>query len=152
MHTIVGLPATLALPKPEFLAELAEADPHGVAVGDGRREVTNSQLEASSNRLARTLIAVGAGAGTNVIVALEPSIESVVAMWAVRKTGANAVFVRSGDPFHILGHGVSVGVTTSRARAGLPETMVWLLLDHPALLPEYNIATDSPRTGETIAA
>ncbi len=140
MHTLVGLPApsSIGLPSPEQLAELAAADPDGVAASSGRRELTNAQLERSSTRLATALRRMGAAPGHTVVAVLEPSIESVVAMWAIRKTGAQIMMIRPGE---VALAPARVGITTSTVSGALPYAANWLLIDHPALLPEFTIVT-----------
>ena len=52
------------------------------------RELTYTQLDECSSRLARDLIARGIGPGDVVALGFTRSIESVAAVWAVAKTGA----------------------------------------------------------------
>ncbi len=145
MHTIIEVPAPTAViaPRPEFLAEVAEADPAGIAVADGAIEVTNLQLERWSNRLARVLIGMGAGPGASVVLALDPSVDSVIAAWAVLKSGAEPVAIvpaeASLDPQQRL-----VGVTTKANRDRMIDTVDWLVVDDLAAIRRYAQLPDSP--------
>lgn len=59
-----------------------------VAVACAGTQLTYAQLELRANQLAARLLALGAGPETFVGVALERSVESVVALYAVLKAGA----------------------------------------------------------------
>ncbi|MYX14337.1 amino acid adenylation domain-containing protein [Streptomyces sp. SID8374] len=59
-----------------------------VAVVDGPRRLTYAEVDARANRLARALLAAGAGAERAVAVVLPRSAESVIAFLAVLKSGA----------------------------------------------------------------
>ena len=54
----------------------------------GDTQMTYAELDSWSNRLARVLLAHGAGPDRFVVLALPRSVESIVALWAVAKTGA----------------------------------------------------------------
>ncbi|WP_232542244.1 non-ribosomal peptide synthetase [Nocardia bovistercoris] len=62
--------------------------PEAVAVHDGVRCSTYRELDEASSRWARVLCARGAGPGGFVVVAIHRSLESVLALWAVAKSGA----------------------------------------------------------------
>ncbi|MGQ4599743.1 amino acid adenylation domain-containing protein [Nocardia sp. R6R-6] len=103
-----------------------------------QRELTYRELDEASSRLARYLIGYGVGPGDFVAVAVTRSVESVLAVWAVAKTGATYVPVDPGYPADRIAHmvsdcGAALGVTTSAHRAGLPGSGVeWIELDAPA--------------------
>lgn len=142
MHTIIEVPAPTAViaPRPEFLAKIAEADPAGIAVSDGAIEVTNLQLERWSNRLARVLIGMGAGPGETVVLALEPSVDSVIAAWAVLKSGAGiGPAAASRDPQKRL-----IGITTKANRDRMVDTVDWLVVDDLAAIRRYAQLSDCP--------
>ncbi|WP_266599266.1 non-ribosomal peptide synthetase [Streptomyces sp. NBC_01214] len=84
------------------LAELFEAQasaaPTAVAVSCEGEHLTYSELNERSNRLARLLIARGAGPEQFVAVALPRSLDLVVALLAVVKSGAAYVPVDSAYP------------------------------------------------------
>ncbi|WP_344096028.1 amino acid adenylation domain-containing protein, partial [Streptomyces stramineus] len=77
---------------PATLAELFQAQvtrtPHAPAVEHDGTVLTYAELNAKANRLARHLIAQGAGPERFVAIALPRSIELTVAIMAVVKTGA----------------------------------------------------------------
>ncbi|MFD6855976.1 amino acid adenylation domain-containing protein [Rhodococcus sp. NPDC060090] len=77
-------------PAPQLLPDLltAHADSDRIAVHDRDRSLTYRDLDALSDELAHRLVAAGAGAEDRVAVLLPRSIDSVIALWAVAKTGA----------------------------------------------------------------
>ncbi|MBF6167051.1 amino acid adenylation domain-containing protein [Streptomyces gardneri] len=103
-----------------------------------QRELSYRELDETSSRLARYLIGFGLGPGDFVAVAITRSVESVLAVWAVAKTGAAYVPVDPSYPADRIAHmiadsGVVVGLTTSAHRAALPATGTdWIELDAPA--------------------
>ena len=72
----------------DLIAEQAARTPDAVAVQHAGTSLTYRELEESANRLAHKLIAGGARAERFVAVALPRSVELVVALLAVLKTGA----------------------------------------------------------------
>ncbi|MGU3587366.1 non-ribosomal peptide synthetase, partial [Rhodococcus sp. C26F] len=69
-----------------------------VAVVEGSRSLSYRELDAVSSRWARWLIGRGVGPGDAVVVAVPRSLESVVVLWAVAKSGATFVPVDPGYP------------------------------------------------------
>ncbi|WP_459546692.1 amino acid adenylation domain-containing protein [Nocardia sp. X0981] len=141
-----------------MLADLLAAgrDPGAVAVVCGDRRWTYGELDAESNRLARLLIDRGAGPETTVAVGLPRSVESVLAVWAVTKSGAAFMSVDPKYPADRIEHmltdsGVTTGITVARWRDRLPGPVRWLVLDAPAVeaeiagSPAYPV-TDAERT------
>ncbi|MGW0042828.1 non-ribosomal peptide synthase/polyketide synthase [Rhodococcus sp. NPDC003348] len=135
-----GLPgARAALPVQRTLAQILrtgpESDPDRVAVvGDGGRELTYRELDERSSRLARVLIGLGVGPETAVAVAVPRSIESVLAVWAVAKSGAAFVPVDPNYPADRVTHmvtdcGAVLGVTVGAHADRLPAVVPWLALD-----------------------
>ncbi|WP_330180323.1 amino acid adenylation domain-containing protein [Nocardia sp. NBC_01503] len=106
------------------------------ALQDGSLSWSYRELDEMSSRWARELIETGAGPGTAVLVAVPRSAESVLAVWAVAKTGAAFVPVDPADPAHRLGivaadSGARHGMTVTSARDALPVGPEWLVLDDP---------------------
>ena len=102
---------------PEQFTDAAQLDPTAVAVGAGDRELTFAEVDSWSDRVADALIALGAGADAFVVMAMSPSIESFVAVWAVAKTGASLTSVDPSDLYAPTGRVLSdkritVGVTS----------------------------------------
>ncbi|MFF0532968.1 amino acid adenylation domain-containing protein [Nocardia amikacinitolerans] len=110
-------------------------DPTGEP-GD-RRELTYTELDEASSRLARELIERGVGPGDVVAIGFTRSIESVLAVWAVAKTGAAYVPVDPNLPadriaYLVADSGAALGLTDSTHRARLGAGIDWLELDDPA--------------------
>ncbi|MEH6793174.1 MAG: amino acid adenylation domain-containing protein [Rhodococcus sp. (in: high G+C Gram-positive bacteria)] len=115
----------------EVLRDAAAIDPQATAVVHGSTAVSYAELDARSDRLQAVLSARGAGAGTVVAIALPRSIEFVVAVWAVAKSGAGYLPV---DPHHPAGR-VSemlrevspiVGVTAGEHLESLSALGTWV--------------------------
>ncbi|MFD4672027.1 amino acid adenylation domain-containing protein [Lentzea sp. NPDC058450] len=73
---------------PELFEARVRAMPDAVAVTDGATSLTYAELNSAANRLARRLVAEGAGPGRFVALVLPRSAELVVAVLAVLKAGA----------------------------------------------------------------
>ena len=73
---------------PERFAHFAAQFPDAIALTAGERSLSYGELEASANRLARRLIAAGAGPDRIVGVSLSRSADLIVALLAVLKSGA----------------------------------------------------------------
>ncbi|WP_164904304.1 non-ribosomal peptide synthetase [Streptomyces albidoflavus] len=83
---------------PDLFAVRAAAHPDATAVGHGATALTYAELDADSNRLARHLVARGAGPETRVAVSLERTPALVTALLAVMKAGAAYLPVDPGHP------------------------------------------------------
>ncbi len=102
----------------------------------GRRELTYTELDESSSRLARELIDRGIGPGDVVAAGFTRSIESVLTVWAVAKTGAAYVPVDPALPperaaYLVADSGAVLGLTDSTHRARFGAEIDWLELDDP---------------------
>lgn len=73
---------------PDRFTQCATISPDAIAVTAQKQSLTYAELEAKANRLARRLIAAGAGPDRIVGVSLPRSAELIVALLAVMKTGA----------------------------------------------------------------
>ncbi|MEV4130485.1 amino acid adenylation domain-containing protein, partial [Nocardia sp. NPDC049707] len=101
------------------------------------RQLTYRELDEMSSRWARELIAHGVGAGDVVAIGIARSIESVLAVWAIAKTGAAYVPVDPAYPADRIAHiladsGAVLGLTTTAHRSVLGRTVDWIELDDPA--------------------
>ncbi|MFD4371344.1 amino acid adenylation domain-containing protein [Streptomyces sp. NPDC058486] len=102
-------PAPTAPVRPllDLFEEYAGSTPDATALVFGEDEVPYGELDARANRLAHVLAARGAGPETLVASALDRSVDLVVAVLAVMKTGAAHLPVDPGYPerriAHILG-------------------------------------------------
>ena len=72
--------------------------PDGVAVIDGRQQLTYQQLNERSNQLAHCLFSKGIKAGSLMPLCMERSIDLVVAILGILKTGATYVPVDAAYP------------------------------------------------------
>jgi non-ribosomal peptide synthetase component F len=72
---------------PQLLAAAVAADADAAAVIDGEWQLSYRELDEWSTRLARLLIEAGVGPERAVGVAIDRSVELVVAWWAVAKAG-----------------------------------------------------------------
>ncbi|MFD6058124.1 amino acid adenylation domain-containing protein [Rhodococcus wratislaviensis] len=84
-----------AAPAPSTLREIltrgADVAPDAVAVSSGGAELTYRELDSRSDAMARELTENGAGPGSLVPWAEPRSVDSVVRLWAIAKTGAAPV-------------------------------------------------------------
>lgn len=72
----------------DLIADRARTNGQATALRQGGECITYAELEATSNRLARRLMRLGAGTGTRVAVFMERSVRPPVAILAILKTGA----------------------------------------------------------------
>ncbi|KJR05340.1 non-ribosomal peptide synthetase, partial [Gordonia sihwensis] len=145
-------PATLA----EMLTSTASANSASTALVLGDEAIGYAELDERSNRLARVLIARGAGPETVVALGMARSIDSVVAMWAIAKSGAAFLPVDPGYPADRIAHmltdsGAVLGVTTSAWRDAFGSVGRWLTLDDADTASAVDAAsaaaiTDAERT------
>nr|WP_081505298.1 non-ribosomal peptide synthetase [Nocardia cyriacigeorgica] len=127
---------------PQLMAAAVEANPGGRAVifADAlatRGQLDYAELDARSTRLARVLIERGVGPEDLVAVGIPRSIESVVAVWAVAKSGAGFVPIDPNYPADRVQHmvkdsGVVLGLTVAAAAETLPGQVDWLVIDDEA--------------------
>ncbi|HEY9314179.1 amino acid adenylation domain-containing protein, partial [Williamsia sp.] len=127
-------PATLI----DLLDHAAAGNPDGIALICGDQSMTYRELDNRSNRLARELIARGLGPEDVVALGITRSIESVLAVWAVARSGAAFVPVDPNYPTDRVSHmladsGATVGITRRVDALRLPEVINWLDIDDPAL-------------------
>lgn len=83
---------------PELVQANAAAHPGRLAVSREGERLTYAELDARANRIARLLIASGAGAGDIVAMVLPRSVDYVVTCLAVTKTGAAYLPVDTSYP------------------------------------------------------
>ncbi|MTE14238.1 non-ribosomal peptide synthetase [Nocardia aurantiaca] len=124
---IMGSPAEPTISLAQLLADTAERVPDAVAVRYRGEDTTYRELDERSNRLARVLIEHGAGPEVVVAIALPRSLESVLAVWSVAKTGAAYVPIDPDYPSDRIGHmladsGAMLGITNAERRDDMPTT------------------------------
>ncbi|WP_433733955.1 amino acid adenylation domain-containing protein [Nocardia sp. CA-129566] len=101
-----------------------------------QRELTYTELDEQSSRLARELIDRGVGPGDVIAVGFTRSIESVLAVWAIAKTGAAYVPVDPTLPpersaYIVADSRAVLGLTNSAHRSRLGTGIYWLDIDDP---------------------
>ncbi|MFQ6392605.1 amino acid adenylation domain-containing protein [Nocardia sp. KC 131] len=157
-----GGPTTPQCTLAAYFTATAHMHAHRTAVRYGTNSLTYAELDRRSNQWARALIGRGIGAGDRVALGLTRSIESVIAMLAVTKSGAAFVPIDPKYPADRIRHmlvdsGCWVGLTVVehaerlRARgaqdavstASSTPTTDWLLLDDPELVAELDELDDS---------
>ncbi|WP_455901807.1 non-ribosomal peptide synthase/polyketide synthase [Rhodococcus gordoniae] len=148
-----GDPARSAQTLPEILGAVAAVVPDTDAVVCEDRRLTYRELDEWSNRLARVLVAAGAGPETFVAVGIVRSVESVAVIWAVAKSGAAFVPVDPNYPaerieYMLTDCGALLGLTTAAHRDELPDTVPWLVLDDPDLDARIGQASADPITDD----
>ncbi|MFE5647485.1 amino acid adenylation domain-containing protein, partial [Rhodococcus sp. NPDC056516] len=131
-------------------------DPDAVALIFEKHEVTYRELDAQSNRLARMLIESGVGPESMVALCVPRSVESVLAVWSVAKTGAAFLPVDPSHPSerieYMLGDsGAAWGMTIRAHRGVLADRVPWVVLDDEIVaerLSTYSPSriTDADRT------
>ncbi|MFI9100861.1 non-ribosomal peptide synthase/polyketide synthase [Streptomyces fildesensis] len=132
-------------PAHELFAAQAARTPEAPAVTAGAVTLSYADLDVAADRLARHLLAQGAGPGTLVAVALPRTPQLVVALLGVLKSGAAYLPIDPGNPAERIGH-----VLTDAA-----PTVV--LSDHATagVLPAGSapvVLLDDPGTAAAIAA
>ena len=134
-------PCTLAA----YFTATAHMHPLRTAIRANGTALTYADIDARSNRLARALIARELGPGDRVALGLTRSVDSVVTMLAVAKSGAAFVPVDPNYPTDRVRHmlvdsGCRVGVTVAEHADRLPATVGtdWLLLDAPEFVAELD--------------
>ncbi|MFI9815534.1 non-ribosomal peptide synthetase [Saccharothrix variisporea] len=131
---------------PELFEAQVAATPDRTALVAGDATLTFAELNARANRLARLLVACGAGPDRYVAMLLPRTSQSIVALLAVLKAGAAYVPI---DPDHpaqriaaTLADSKPVVVLTTEAlwRVEAPARVVFLDTE-PALLSDENLPT-----------
>jgi amino acid adenylation domain-containing protein len=82
----------------ELFAEQAARSPEAIAVVSEHERITYGELDRRSNQLARDLAGVGVGEGALVAICLERSVDLLVAMLGVLRTGAAYVPIEPTYP------------------------------------------------------
>ncbi|HJP75782.1 MAG TPA: non-ribosomal peptide synthase/polyketide synthase [Pseudonocardiaceae bacterium] len=135
-------PATL----PELVQAQVAKSPGNIAVSCQGRELTYDELNTAANRLARALIARGAGPERVVALAVPRSVEMVVVWLAVLKSGAAYLPVDANYPperikFMLADATPMLLVTTKALAEKFPDTEL-VVIDAPETVAE--LATNEP--------
>ncbi|MBQ7806964.1 non-ribosomal peptide synthetase, partial [Rhodococcus sp. (in: high G+C Gram-positive bacteria)] len=118
----------------EILTAAAALDPSADAIRFDGQSISYRELDERSSRLARVLIEKGVGPEDRVAIAIPRSADSVLALWAVVKTGAAFVPVDPTYPVDRIAHMISdcgavLGLALGDVEAGLPSALTWVVLD-----------------------
>jgi enterobactin synthetase component F len=144
------LPAGTDATLPELFAAAVRQGPDRVAVTAEDAELTYAELAERSDRLARLLADGGAGPGRFVVLALPRSVEQVVAVLAVLKTGAAYVPVEPDLPPDRVALVLAdvrpvAAISMTEVVPGWPDGGVpWLLLDDPAVTEDLDAGAAKP--------
>ena len=138
------------MPIHEVISAQARRRPNAFAVAQGERSITHGELEVAANRLAHRLITMGIGPEKRVAIALEKSIDAIIAILAVLKSGGAFTPVEPDHPEarnrHILtAPGLSLVISRAKHIANLPSDIAtpYLNLDAIVLSAE---SIDAPAT------
>ena len=145
---------------PQLFEAQVERDPQAIALVFDEKSLTYQELNARANRLAHHLIGLGVGPESLVGIALERSIEMVVALLGVLKAGGAYLPLDPDYPQARLAHMLAdaspaLVLTTGVLRARLLERIEVLSLDIDT--PEIQAALDqapahNPRAAERTSA
>ena len=124
---------------PELIEDQVGRSPRSPAVADAESELTYAELDSRANRLARLLVARGAGPEQYVAVLLPRSVDLLVAYLAILKSGAAYLPIDPGFPLERIGYILDdarpcLAVTTAAIAPRLPRET--LILDAPETADE----------------
>ncbi|MGF0309228.1 amino acid adenylation domain-containing protein [Rhodococcus sp. IEGM1428] len=138
---------------PQLLASAVELGPDSDALVFDGRIWTYAELDARSAALARVLIARGVGPEDFVALSIPRSDLSVMALWAVAKTGAAFVPIDPTYPADRVRHmvsdsGVLLGLSVGAVRDDLPAEVEWLVIDDSDMTRRLDELSSEPVTAE----
>ncbi|MFF2556663.1 amino acid adenylation domain-containing protein [Nocardia sp. NPDC058058] len=158
---VQAIPAATPRTLAELMAAAVAANPDGVAVTCDNRQLTYGEIDARSRHLADQLTRAGAGPETLVAVGIPRSIESILAVWAITRSGAAFVPIDPAYPPERIARivdvsGVSIGLTVTAQRDRLPDAVDWWCLDtdgaaESAAVHNLPSAVRHPRVGAAAA-
>ncbi len=125
------------VPVHQQITAQARRVPHATAVVCGERRLTYAQLNAAAVALERRLRASGVGEGAHVGVYLERSLEAIVAMCGIMRTGAAFVplvpdAATERLAMRLAESDITVVATTAALCNALPPHVTIVTLDDPA--------------------
>ncbi|TXJ27362.1 MAG: amino acid adenylation domain-containing protein [Afipia sp.] len=137
----------------EVISEQAKRRPSAFAIAQGKTSITHGELEAAANRLAHRLIAMGIGPEVRVAIALEKSIDAIIAILAVLKAGGAFTPVEPDHPEarnrHILtAPGLSLVISRTKHIANLPSDIATPFLN----LDATDVSSESGEAPATVIA
>ncbi|WP_278314498.1 non-ribosomal peptide synthase/polyketide synthase [Lolliginicoccus levis] len=144
-----GAPGEPPLALPDLLAATAADAASTTAIIDRHRELDYAELDARSSRLARYLIELGVGPEKFVALGMSRSVESLIGVWAVAKSGGAFVPVDPSYPTDRIEHmlrdsSARIGLTVAGEHGGLPATTEWIVLDDPQVAARIDSFSDAP--------
>jgi amino acid adenylation domain-containing protein len=130
---VMSVPALV----PELFAAAVRRSPDAVAVVSGANKLTYRDLDHASDRVAHRLRALGIGRGSQVGLCLERSVDAIVGLLGIMKTGAAYVPLAPDAPAVRLASqvreaGIAVIVATGAQAAILPGDATLVRLDDDA--------------------
>ncbi|MDX3798339.1 non-ribosomal peptide synthetase [Streptomyces sp. AK04-3B] len=133
----------------DMLAAQAARTPADTALVFGAATLTYAELDARCNRMARLLIARGAGPERVVALGLPRSLDTVVALFAVLRTGAAYLPLELDHPAERLSSMLDDArplllLSRRTVSAGLTGDTPRLLLDDPDTAAELAALSDAP--------
>ncbi|KAF0846969.1 non-ribosomal peptide synthetase [Nocardia caishijiensis] len=136
---------------PDILTAGALRDPAATAVVSTSATLTYYELDTRSTQLARYLIGRDCGPGTSVAIAMRRCAESIVAAWAVAKSGAAIVQIDPDYPERRIEHmitdsGARVVLAVDADLDRLPRTVPVLVVDDRSIRDACGRLGDQPVT------
>ena len=127
----------------KLLETSASRTPDKTAVVDGARRMSYAELNQQANRLASELITNGLFRGDRVVIYLEDSLESIIALYAILKAGGVFVLLNAGVKAlklgYILKDTAAAGIVTDRKR--IPQ-LAEALKDTSVTVPRIVVFAD----------
>ncbi len=149
-RAVLTQPAPAAVSIPVLFAAQVARTPEAVAVTFEGRSMTYRELEEAANRLAHLLVAQGAGPGECVALLFTRSVEAIVAILAVLKTGAAYLPIDPAVPAARIGFMVAdaapiAAITTAGLadRLGGHDRLV-IIVNDPAVDSQLSTALPAP--------
>ncbi|MGE2721052.1 amino acid adenylation domain-containing protein, partial [Mycolicibacterium celeriflavum] len=149
-RAVLNEPVPVAGSIPELFAVQVARIPEAVAVRCEDRSVTYGELDEAANRLAHLLAAHGVGPGESVALLFSRSVEAIVSILAVLKTGAAYVPIDPAVPaarieFVLADAAPIAAVTTADLRARLTgRDLVVIDAADPAIAAQPGTALPAP--------
>ncbi|BCY14200.1 non-ribosomal peptide synthetase [Actinoplanes sp. L3-i22] len=146
------VPAALDTPLvPELFAAQVRRTPGAVALVDEGLEISYAELDGRANRLARKLVALGAGPEQSVAVCVPRGPDLISALLAVLKAGASYLPLDADYPadrltFMLEDCAPICAVAVGETAAGLGDAVPVVVLDEPGTAAELSRLSGEPIT------
>ncbi|MEV0299415.1 condensation domain-containing protein, partial [Nocardia sp. NPDC050710] len=143
-----GAPPAPSTTLADLLTAAVAFDPDATAIVCDEQQLSYRELDERSSRLARQLIRRGIGPEDVVAISIPRSTDSVLAVWAVAKSGAAFLPVDPTYPAERITHmmtdsNAAIGLTVTAVRPQLPDSMEWLISD------DLDASGDRPNTDDS---